>query len=94
MRPLIFGRELGPQGPRQGQQARPASKRQAGMGQPRGVRAHRQALGMLGEVLRLDLLLWRRGRDRNKAREEMGKDGFLEEFFSGRNVENDEEEKC
>lgn len=57
---LVLSSQLGPQSPGQGQQAGPSAQRQAGVGQPRRVRAHWQTLGMLGEVLRLKLLLQRR----------------------------------
>lgn len=66
---LILGGELGPQSPRQGQQTRPSAECQAGMGQPRWVRAHWQALGVLGEVLGLELLLQRGTEEETEKRE-------------------------
>lgn len=55
--PLILGSQLSPESARQSQQTGPPTQSQSWVGQSRRVGAHRQTLGVLGEVLGLELLL-------------------------------------
>lgn len=77
---LVFGGQLGPEGPGKGQKPRAAPQSQTRVRQTGGVRGHGQALScMLGKMLGLQLLLegrrgrggWRDHREKMKGEHEI-----------------------
>lgn len=74
--PLILGGQLSPESTRQSQQTGPPTESQSWVRQSRRVGAHRQTLGVLGEVLGLELLLQERRKQKGEGGESRQRRGL------------------